>query len=209
MSQMLNGFLKLWKLPSWRWLSAISWHSFTGSVSFDRGFIVCGPVLSHLDQKSMYNPSQMVYFLNENIWKLKRDSPRWHKIYLKGKKPSEILIFFLQCWRMDIFKEFDQSCSLLKNDISSLKIIDGLEWKLQLPRILEGTWFEPHRIETYWYSLALLTLTVGIRIFHLINILKNFQGIIKGLISGGLCKVSLILKLGGRFAYVFNKYRIH
>lgn len=96
---------------------------------------------------------------------------------------------------MDIFKEFDQSCSLLKNDISSLKIIDGLEWKLQ---ILEGTWFEPHRIETYWYSLALLTLTVGIRIFQI-------QGIIKGLISGGLCTVSLILKLGGRFAYVFNK----
>lgn len=94
------------------------------------------------------------------------------------KKTSEILNFFLQCWRMDIFIEFNQSCLLLKNDISSLKIIDGLEWKLQ---ILEGTWFEPHRIETYWYSLALLTLTVGIRIFHLINILKKiFRVLSKG-----------------------------
>lgn len=149
----------------------------------------------------------MVYFLNKDIcenWKrILQDDIKF--IWREKKNLWDFKFFFLQCWRMDIFIEFNQSCSLLKNDISSLKIIDGLEWKLQLPRILEGTWFEPHRIETYWYSLALLTLTVGIRIFHLINILKNFQGIIKGLISGGLCKVSLILKLGGRFAYVFNK----
>lgn len=57
----------------------------------------------------------------------------------------------------------------------------------------------------YWYLLVLLIFIIGIRIFYLINIFKNFQGIIKGLISGGLCKVFFILKFGGRFVYVFNK----